>query len=93
MGTDRTPPECDAKTGDVLITREAVSPVRFTVRQVPGAVQLSAATCAEAMRIARAYARTHRLDVWYGENGTVRLVEAYRRKLKPAAHVLRLPMA
>ena len=64
--------------GDVVVTREAHSPVHYTVRQLPGLVQFSAAVRDQAVRLARSFAQRYRIDVWYGEDGTYRLLEAYR---------------
>jgi hypothetical protein len=64
--------------GDVLVTREAHSPVRYTVRQLPGSVQFSAAVRDDAVRLARGFGQKHAVDVWYSESGAYRLLEAYR---------------
>ena len=70
------------EVGDVVVTREARSPVRFTVRQVPAVVQISASTRDDAMRVARAFALRHALDGWYGDDDGFRLLEAYRVRAK-----------
>lgn len=67
--------------GDVIVTRESRSAVRYTVRQHPGNAQFSAALRDEAVRLAQSFAQKHRLDVWYSENGTHRLLEAYRPRV------------
>ncbi len=64
--------------GDVIVTREWQSAVRYTVRQHPGTVQFSATPRDEAVRLAHSFAQKHLVDVWYTENGTHRLREAYR---------------
>jgi hypothetical protein len=64
--------------GDVVVTREAHSRVHYTVRQLPGIVQFSAAVRDEAVRLARSFGQRHGIDVWYSEKGTYRLLEAYR---------------
>jgi hypothetical protein len=61
------------------VTREAASAVHYTVRQLPGVVQFGAASRDEAVRLARNFARKRNVDVWYSEDGTFRLLEAYRR--------------
>jgi hypothetical protein len=66
--------------GDVLVAREAHSPVRHTVRQLPGSVQFSAAVRDEAVRLARGFGQKHAVDVWYSENGAYRLFFLYRDK-------------
>lgn len=64
--------------GDVVITHDHRSPACFAVRQIPGVAQLSASTREDALRVARAFARKHGLDLWFSEEGTYRLLEAYR---------------
>ncbi len=66
--------------GDVLITRESMSRVIFTVRQLPGGVQFSAPSREEAIRLVRGFAAKNAVDLWYCEGGTYTLVEAYRRR-------------
>jgi hypothetical protein len=73
--------------GDVVITREAHSRVHYTVRQLPGIVQFSAAVRDEAVRLARTFGQRHRIDVWYSEDGTYRLLEAYRPRTSPRTSV------
>jgi hypothetical protein len=60
------------------VTREAHSQVHYTVRQLPGIVQFSASVRDEAVQLARSFGQQHRIDVWYCEGGTYRLLEAYR---------------
>jgi hypothetical protein len=62
----------------VLVTREAESRVHYTVRQLPGIVQFSAAVRDTAMQVARGFAQRYAVDVWYCEAGTYRRLEAYR---------------
>lgn len=64
--------------GDVIVTRENRSPVRFTIGQLPASAQFSVATRNEAIRIARTYARKHLVDIWYDQGEHHRLVETYR---------------
>lgn len=64
--------------GDVVVTRESRSAVRYTVRRFPGVVQFSASTREAAVQLARGFARKHALDIWYVEGDTCRLLEAYR---------------
>lgn len=49
----------------------------FAVRQHPKAVQIHASEWDTAIRLARSFARAHRVDVWYVEDGANRLLEAY----------------
>jgi hypothetical protein len=64
--------------GDVVVTRESRSVVRYTVRQLPGVEQFSGAVKDESIRLARSFAQRHGVDLWYGENGIYVLLEAYR---------------
>jgi hypothetical protein len=57
--------------------------VHYTVRQLPGIVQFSAAVRDEAVRLARGFGQKHAVDVWYSEAGTYRLLEAYRPRRSP----------
>jgi hypothetical protein len=61
--------------------------VHYTVRQLPGIVQFSAAVRDEAKRLARSFAQKHRVDVWYSEDGIYRLLEAYRPPTSPRTTV------
>jgi hypothetical protein len=81
------PEQQSPKDGDVVVTREAHSPVHYTVRQLPGIVQFSAAVRDEAVRLARRFAQQYHIDVWYREDGTYRLLEAYRPRTSPRAAV------
>ena len=65
--------------GDVLVTRESRSRVIFTVRQLPGVVQFMTSSRDEAVRLAKGFAMKNAVDVWYCEDGAVRLLDAYRR--------------
>ena len=71
--------------GDVVVTRESHSRVHYTVRQLPGIVQFSAAVRDEAVRLARSFGQKHAIDVWYSDNGTYGLLEAYRPRTSPKA--------
>jgi hypothetical protein len=64
--------------GDVVVRCEADGRLYYTVRQLPGIVQFSAGVRDEAVRVAREFAQRYAVDVWYGEGGTYRLLEAYR---------------
>jgi hypothetical protein len=79
MPLDRTSPV----DGDVVVTREVQSRAHYTVRQLPGIVQFSAAVRDEAVRLARAFGRKHAIDVWYSDAGTYRLLEACRPRTSP----------
>lgn len=65
---------------DVVVTRESRSPINFfAIRQLPGGVQLNAASRDQAIRLARGFAMKFSVDVWYTEDGSVGLLETYRR--------------
>jgi hypothetical protein len=70
--------------GDVVVTGEADVSPRFTVRQFPGVAQIGASTREQAVRMARAFAQVHRRDLWYSEDGHLRLLEAYRARVEHA---------
>jgi hypothetical protein len=61
--------------------------VRYTVRQLPGIVQFSAAVRDEAVRLARGFGQKYSVDVWYGEPGAFRLLEGYRPRTSTGARV------
>jgi hypothetical protein len=67
------------RDGDVMVTRESRSPIVFTIRQLPGDVQLSASSRDDAIRLARGFAMKNAVDLWYSDGETPRLLEAYRR--------------
>jgi hypothetical protein len=70
---------------DVVVTRESRSRIIFTIRQLPGDVQLSASSRDDAIRLARGFATKNGVDVWYSEGETLRLLEAYRRNQQQTA--------
>ena len=67
--------------GDVVVSRDLRSAHRYSVRQHPGSVQFSATPRDEAVRLARGFAQKYMVDVWYTEDGTHRLLEAYRPRV------------
>jgi hypothetical protein len=71
--------------GDVVVTREARSRVHYTVRQLPGIVQFSAAVRDEAERLGLGFGQRHAVNVWYSEAGCYRLLQAYRPQTSPRA--------
>jgi hypothetical protein len=64
--------------GDVVVTHHVETRVYYTVRQLPGIVQFSAGVRHNAVRLAREFAQQYRVDVWYSDAGTYRLLEVYR---------------
>ncbi len=73
--------------GDVLVTRQPGHPDFFGVRQLPAARQLRASSRELAVQLARRFAHTHAVDVWYAEDGVFRLLEAYRTCCDPAVDI------
>jgi hypothetical protein len=67
------------RDGDVIVARDSLAQIRFTLRQIPGGVQLHTRSRDEAIRIARGFAQEVIVDVWYSSSGTYELLEAYRR--------------
>jgi hypothetical protein len=82
------PFELAPRDGDVIVTRESIS-ARFIICQMPGVAQLSTSSQDDAFRIARRFARTHAVDVWYLESGQRHLVETHRSSagLPRSSHV------
>jgi hypothetical protein len=85
-----TPPERYPRDGDVVVARESHSRVHYTLRQLPGIVQFTAAGRDEAVRLARAFGQRYAVNVWYSEAGTCRLLEAYRPRTPRASAVRNL---
>jgi hypothetical protein len=61
-----------------VVTREAASPPRYTVHQMPGVVQFGTQSREEAVLLARGFAREHAVDVWYKEGDACTALETYR---------------
>jgi hypothetical protein len=57
--------------------------VHYTVRQLPGIAQFSAAVRDQALQLAKRFGQDHTVDVWYCEAGRYRLLEAYRPRTPP----------
>jgi hypothetical protein len=70
------------RDGDVIVSRESAGGGKYTVRQVPGDVQLHASVRDEAIRLARGFAIKAGVDLWYIDDGPQRLLEAYRKESK-----------
>ena len=62
---------------DIVVSRDAAATV-YTVRQLPGEVQLVAGSRDAALRLARAFARPHGVDVWYREGEACHRLDAFR---------------
>jgi len=71
--------------GDLMITRESGPATRYTIRQLPGIGQISAAERDDAVRLARGVARARAFNVWYRDEATLRLLEVYRPSQTPEA--------
>jgi hypothetical protein len=78
MATDAGQP----RDGDVIVSRESRPGGKYSVRQVPGDVQLHASVRDEAIRLARAFAVKAAVDLWYADDGAHSLLETYRKGSK-----------
>ena len=67
------------RDGDVVVSRESGAGGKYTVRQVPGDVQLHASVRDEAIRLARGFAIKTAVDLWYIDESSQLLLEAYRK--------------
>jgi hypothetical protein len=81
--TARPPtPACDQRDGpqdgDLVVTRETRSVVRYAVRQVPGDPQVTLASRDEAIQLARGFAVRCGATLWYCADGDARRLETYR---------------
>jgi hypothetical protein len=72
------PERSSPQHGDVVVTSELQPRVHYTVRQLPGIVQFSAPVREDAIRLARSFGEKYTVDVWCSENGSYRLLAAYR---------------
>ena len=70
------------RDGDVIVSRESGAGGKYTVRQVPGDVQLHSSVRDEAIRLARRFAIKAAVDLWYIDDGPQTLLEAYRKVSK-----------
>ena len=68
------------RDGDVIVSRESGAGGKYTLRQVPGDVQLHASVRDEAIRLARAFAVKAAVDLWSTDDGRHRLLEAHRKE-------------
>ena len=66
------------EAGDLVVTCEARSAVRYSVRQLPGEAQVSMASKDEAVRLARGFAKARRVALWYSADGAIRKLETFR---------------
>jgi hypothetical protein len=67
--------------GDLVLAPDSRPGGRHTVRQVPGTIQLSAATRDEALRLARSFAQRHGVDIWqHSDDTSYQSLETYRRQ-------------
>ena len=71
-------PEPQPRSGDLIVERTSAADGAFSVQQVPGGPQFRASTRNEALQLARWFAQTHAVDLWYAERGNYRLLERYR---------------
>jgi hypothetical protein len=71
-------PEPQPRSGDLIVERTSTADGAFSVQQVPGGPQFRASTRNEAVQLARRFAQSHAVDLWYADRGTYRLLERYR---------------
>lgn len=64
--------------GDLILVRETPSSERCGVRQLPGGVQLTAATKEDALKLARSFATAKKVNIWSADGEAVALFETYR---------------
>jgi len=65
------------KTRDIVITREASNPHhRYSIRELPGAPQISYVSFEIALDVATRFARHVGIDVWHEEDGRYTLIES-----------------
>jgi hypothetical protein len=69
--------------GDVVVMRTPAATPPFGVRQLPTGVQFGASTRDEAIGLARSFAQSHAVDLWYSEDGNTRLVSRDRNTARP----------
>jgi hypothetical protein len=67
------------RDGDVIVGRESGAGGKYTVRQVPGDVQLHSSVRDEVIRLARGFAIKAAVDLWYIDDGPQTLLKAYRK--------------
>jgi hypothetical protein len=68
------------RDGDVIVSRDSGSRGPYSVRQAPGDVQFHAAVRDEAIRLARRFAQKATVGLWYSDDGSHKLLEAYCRR-------------
>jgi hypothetical protein len=63
--------------GDIVVRREAGNPHdRYSIRELPGAPQVSYVSFETALDVATRFARHAGIDVWHEENGQYTLLES-----------------
>jgi len=65
------------RDGDIVVERQALFPMTFTIRAMPEKVPLAVSARETALRLARHWARAHEVDLWYAEHGVIRRLETY----------------
>lgn len=65
------------KAGDIVVRREASNAHdRFSIRELPGAPQISYVSFEIALDVATRFARHAGIDVWHEEGGGYTLIES-----------------
>lgn len=73
------------QNGDVVVTREPGSPVRYSIRQFPAKAFVGTSARERALGLARMFAELYGVDAWGREEDAFRLLEAYRPRRVAAA--------
>jgi hypothetical protein len=70
--------ESQPQDGDLVVVRVSGSDSPFSVHQVPGEAQFRAPTRNDAIQLARSFAQSHGVDLWYSDQTTCTLLERHR---------------
>jgi hypothetical protein len=63
------------RTGDVIVNHESHLRIHYSIRQVPGPVQMGVRQFEQAIRLAESFAECHHVFAWYCDHGTYRLLD------------------
>jgi hypothetical protein len=73
----------EPQAGDLVVVRKPGATPAFGVLQHPSGVQFGASTRDAAIAMARSFAQTHNVDLWYDERDALKLLERYRPAAVP----------
>ena len=68
----------EPRDGDVVIVREANSRATYSLQQLSAGPQISCASRNGALQLARSFARSQAVDIWYFDGQTHTLLEVHR---------------